>query len=114
MLLPMVYTLSQGKMEFTESVWTQLSNIFHGDGDKLQQLKELFTAQFELIDLIPQLLPAQYDSVNVQGSPEIYCGLLTVVLLPIFYISNQIKLKKENWLYLCSGLHGCQHVLQAD
>lgn len=95
MLLPMVYTLSQGKMEFTESVWTQLSNIFHGDGDKLQQLKELFTAQFELIDLIPQLLPAQYDSVNVQGSPEIYCGLLTVVLLPVFYISNQIKLRKK-------------------
>lgn len=95
MLLPMVYTLQQGKMEFTESVWTQLSNIFNGDGDKWQQLKDLFTAQFELIDLIPQLLPAQYDSVNVQGSPEIYCGLLTVVLLPLFYISNQINLKKK-------------------
>ena len=36
--------------------------------------------------MFPQLLPAQYDSVNVQGKPEIYCGLLTLVLLPLFYM----------------------------
>lgn len=42
-----------------------------------------------------QLLPAQYDSVNVQGKPEIYCGLLTLVLLPLFYMNKKINWKKK-------------------
>ncbi len=98
MILPVYYALQQGKFEFTESIFTQLSDVFHSEvafSEKMSQLKDLFEAQFDLIDLIPQLLPAQYDSVNVQGSPEIYCGLLTVVLLPLFYANSKITLRKK-------------------
>ena len=49
----------------------------------------------DLLDMFPQLLPAQYDSVNVQGKPEIYCGLLTLVLLPLFYLNKKVNRKKK-------------------
>lgn len=76
MILPVYFALQQGKFEFT-------------DPDYSMQF------QFDLIDLIPQLLPAQYDSVNVDGSPEIYSGILTVILLPLFYANGKINFKKK-------------------
>lgn len=50
--------------------------------------------------MFPQLLPAQYDSVNVQGKPEIYCGLLTLVLLPLFYLNKKVNRKRRS-VILC-------------
>lgn len=78
MLLPVYYALKLGKFEFTDPDYS-----FR------------FQSEFGLLDLLPQLLPAQYDSVNVQGKPEIYCGLLTIVLLPLFYMNTKISTKKK-------------------
>ncbi len=88
MILPVYFALQQGKFEFTDPDYS-------------------FQTQFELVDLFPQLLPAQYDSVNVQGSPEIYCGTLTLFLLPLFYINKNIDLKKKlgyTFLLICMVL----------
>lgn len=85
MILPVYFALQQGKFDFTEPDYS-------------------FQTQFELVDLFPQLLPAQYDSVNVQGSPEIYCGTLTLFLLPLFYINKNITTKKKlgyTFMLLC-------------
>lgn len=85
MILPVYFALQQGKFDFTEPDYS-------------------FQTQFELVDLFPQLLPAQYDSVNVQGSPEIYCGTLTLFLLPLFYINKNITVKKKlgyTFMLLC-------------
>lgn len=76
MILPMYFALQQGKFDFTDPDYS-------------------FQTQFELVDLFPQLMPAQYDSVNVQGSPEIYCGTLTLFLLPLFYVNKNISAKKK-------------------
>jgi uncharacterized membrane protein YfhO len=76
MILPMYFALQQGKFDFTDPDYS-------------------FQTQFELVDLFPQLMPAQYDSVNVQGSPEIYCGTLTLFLLPLFYVNKNISMKKK-------------------
>ncbi len=76
MILPIYFALQQGKFDFTEPDYS-------------------FKTKFELIDIMAQLLPAQYDSVNVQGSPEIYCGTLTLFLLPLFYINKEISTKKK-------------------
>ncbi len=76
MILPMYFALQQGKFDFTDPDYS-------------------FQTQFELVDLFPQLMPAQYDSVNVQGSPEIYCGTLTLFLLPLFYVNKDISVKKK-------------------
>ncbi|MBR2283565.1 MAG: YfhO family protein [Ruminococcus sp.] len=60
-----------------------------------------FRTMFNPIELVPCLLPDQYYSVNVDegtrmyGRPEIYCGVLTVVLLPLFYMNKDIKRNKK-------------------
>lgn len=66
MLLPVYNALKLGKFDFTQPDFS-------------------YATQFSPLDFFPQLMAAQYDSVNVQGLPEIYCGLLTVVLVPLFF-----------------------------
>lgn len=77
MLLPVYNALSLGKFEFS------------GKPDYS------FATQFNPIELVPTLLPNQYYSVNMQGLPEIYCGVLSLVLLPLFYMNKKIKLNKK-------------------
>lgn len=77
MLLPVYNALSLGKFEFS------------GTPDYS------FAVQFNPIELVPTLLPNQYYSVNMQGLPEIYCGVLSLVLLPLFYMNSKIKLNKK-------------------
>ncbi len=76
MILPVYNALQLGKFDFTEPDFS-------------------FTTQFEPLDIIGQLLICQYDSVNVQGSPEIYCGILTLVLLPLFFLNSKIEVRKK-------------------
>lgn len=76
MILPVYKALSLGKFDFTKPDYS-------------------FKTQFNPIIILRQLLTCQYDSVNVQGSPEIYCGILTVVLLPLFFLSKKISAKKK-------------------
>lgn len=77
MLLPVYNGLSLGKFEFS------------GKPDYS------FATQFNPIELVPTLLPNQYYSVNMQGLPEIYCGVLSFVLIPLFYMNSKIKLNKK-------------------
>ncbi|MBR2913216.1 MAG: YfhO family protein [Oscillospiraceae bacterium] len=77
MLIPVVNALQLGKFGFS------------GKPDYS------FKTQFEPLDVIGQLLIAQYDTVNVDGSPEIYCGILCVVLLPLFFLNSNINIRKK-------------------
>lgn len=55
-----------------------------------------FKLQFTPIDFFAQIASvAQYNSVNVQGMPEIYCGLITALLLPLFFLNSKIPLRKK-------------------
>ena len=76
MILPVYNALRLGKFDFTDPDYS-------------------FQTQFKPIDILAQLLVAQYDSVNVQGHPEIYCGILTLVLLPLFFLNQKISMKKK-------------------
>ncbi len=76
MILPVYNALQLGKFDFTNPDYS-------------------FKTQFEPLDIIGQLLICQYDSVNVQGSPEIYCGILTLVLLPLFFLNSKIDVRKK-------------------
>lgn len=77
MILPVYNALSLGKFDFS------------GTPDYS------FKTQFLPVDILAQLLTCQYDSVNVQGSPEIYCGIFCVVLLPLFFLNSRISLKQK-------------------
>ncbi|MBQ8434794.1 MAG: YfhO family protein [Oscillospiraceae bacterium] len=96
MILSVYKALSLGKFDFSEPDFS-------------------FTTQFNPLDLITQLLPAQYDTVDVDGLPEIYCGMLAVVMLPIFYLNNKISLnKKIGYTSLLVVLFLCMYINPVD
>ena len=76
MILPVYYSLSLGKFEFTEPDYS-------------------VSLQFDSIDIISKLLPSSYDTVRNEGLPEIYCGTLAVLMLPLFYFNSKIKSKHK-------------------
>jgi len=77
MIVPVYNALALGKFDFSKPDYS-------------------FRTMFSPIELVPTLLPNQYYSVNVDegtrlyGRPEIYCGVLTVTLLPLFYLNKEI------------------------
>ncbi len=96
MLLPVYNALKLGKFEFTQPDFS-------------------YATQFNIMDFFSQLMVAQYDSVNVQGLPEIYCGLFTLALLPMFYMNKEIKaMKKIGYTMLAIVLFICMYIRPLD
>lgn len=82
MIMPVYKALALGKFDFSEPDFS-------------------FRTMFNPIELVPCLLPDQYYSVNVDegtrmyGRPEIYCGVLSAVLLPLYYVNKNIKRNRK-------------------
>lgn len=82
MILPVYNGLSNGKFNFSKPDFS-------------------YKHMFQLLELIPTLLPNQYYSVNVDegsrlyGRPEIYCGVLTLALLPLFFMNKKVKTNRK-------------------
>ena len=76
MILPVYNALSLGKFDFTTPDYT-------------------FKTQFEPLEFLAQFCVNQYDTVDVMGEPEVYCGVLALVFLPLFYCNNRIPLRKK-------------------
>lgn len=82
MILPVYNALALGKFDFSVPDYS-------------------FRTMFNPIELVPTLLPNQYYSVNVDegtrfyGRPEIYSGVLTFILFPLFYWNKKINLKNK-------------------
>lgn len=97
MILPVYNALSLGKFEFS------------GKPDYS------FSTQFSPIELVPCLFPNQYYSVNMHGKPEIYCGMITTVLLPLFYMNKDIKWnKKVGYSFIVAVLFFSMYIKPAD
>lgn len=77
MILPVYNALALGKFDFTTPDWS-------------------FKTQFNVLDFIAQFTCVnQYSSVNVQGKPEIFSGVLAALCLPLFFLNKRIPLKKK-------------------
>ena len=70
------YSLQFGKNEFSQPNW------------------DLF-ARFDLFDLFPKLLPGSYDTVMHEGLPLLYCGILTLFMLPIYVMAKHVKSREK-------------------
>lgn len=79
LLLPTIYSLSLGKSTFTTPDYS------------------LFV-KFDLLDFFVKMLPSTYDSVNVQGLPFVYCGCITIFLIPLYFMNENITTHRK----LCS------------
>jgi uncharacterized membrane protein YfhO len=76
LLLPTYQALRFGKFGFTNPNFAPLQKL-------------------DIFDLYAKMLPLSYDSVNVQGHPFIYCGLLTLILLALYFTSAGIARHKK-------------------
>ncbi|MBE6538939.1 MAG: hypothetical protein E7671_05700 [Ruminococcaceae bacterium] len=52
-------------------------------------------SKFDFIDLLTKFFPASYDTVRPEGWPFVYCGVLTLFLVPVFFISKKFSAREK-------------------
>ncbi len=75
-ILPAYYSLTFGKNAFSDPKFT-------------------FTSTFDLFDLFGTLLFNSYDSVRYEGHPILYSGVLTVFLIPVYFLSRRFRIRER-------------------
>ena len=75
-ILSAKYSLDLGKSDFSTPNW------------KIEQ-------KFQLFDFLYKFLPASYDTVRPAGLPFVYCGILTVMLVPAYFMSKKISKREK-------------------
>ncbi len=75
-LIPVYHSLSLGKLDFGQQDYTKI-------------------VKFDFIDIFSYFLPNTYDTAKPVGSPEIYCGVFTIILVALFFFNNGINLRKK-------------------
>ena len=70
------YSLNFGKTTFSETDWT-------------------FRTNFDLLDFFYKLLPGSYDTVRPEGLPFVYCGMLTLLLIPAYFLSKKYSMREK-------------------
>lgn len=54
-----------------------------------------FKVRYDLADLLVKFFPGTYDTVRPAGLPIVYCGTLSLLLLPFYYFSKRITLREK-------------------
>lgn len=75
-VLPVYYSLSFGKLEFSDPNYTP------------RQL-------FDFADLLTKAFFGSYDSVRPSGMPFYYCGTLALILAPLYFFCDKIPTRKK-------------------
>ncbi len=77
-VLPAYYSLTFGKTEFQNTDYT-------------------FKQRFDFLDFFLKMLPSSYDTVRPEGLPFVYCGILPLILAPIYFMLPRISKKQKIW-----------------
>ena len=75
-VLPVYYSLSFGKLEFSTPNW------------KPKQL-------FPFLDIVTKAFFGSYDTVRPTGMPHLYAGTLALVLSPLYFFSSDIPRRRK-------------------
>ncbi len=75
-ILGAYYALSFGKNEFTTPDWTP-------------------KMKYEFLDMFTKFLPGSYDTVRPEGLPFVYTGLLTLFLVPVYFVSKKVSVREK-------------------
>ncbi len=70
------YSLAFGKDKFSTPNWE-------------------ITQKFELFEFFHKFLPASYDTVRPAGRPIVYCGVLTIMLVPAYFMSKKFSMREK-------------------
>lgn len=80
-LLGAFYSLNFGKTTFSDPDWET-------------------EVKFDLLELLFKFLPGSYDTVRPAGLPFVYCGILTLLLIPSYFVSKKYSMRQK----ICSGV----------
>ena len=75
-LLGAYYSLSFGKNDFSNPNWS-------------------LKAKFDLLDFFTKFLPGTYDTVRPEGLPFVYCGLITLIMVPVYFMTRAIRSREK-------------------
>ncbi|MBQ9774038.1 MAG: YfhO family protein [Clostridia bacterium] len=75
-ILAAYYSLNFGKTTFSNPDW-------------------IVAGKFDLLDFFYKLLPGSYDTVRPEGLPFVYCGILTLLLVPVYFLSKKFSLRQK-------------------
>ncbi|MBQ2735485.1 MAG: YfhO family protein, partial [Clostridia bacterium] len=75
-LLSAYYSLNFGKTTFSNPKWE-------------------WNIKFDLLDLAYKFLPGSYDTVRPAGLPFVYCGVLTLLFLPAYFLSHKYSMRQK-------------------
>lgn len=76
MLIVAYYSLGFGKSEFSNPNWAL-------DGN------------FQILDFLVKFLPGSFDTVEPAGLPFVYCGLITLFLIPVYFVAKKIPVREK-------------------
>ncbi len=82
LLIPAYYSLTFGKGSFSTPTWD-------------------FSILFPLYNLFVKFLFGSYDTIKyTEGIPFVYCGVIVLLLIPLFFLNRKISRREK----ICSGL----------
>ena len=55
-----------------------------------------FTFRYSFMELFAKMFIGSYDTVRPAGLPNIYCGTLMLVLLPIYFLSKKVSFREKS------------------
>ncbi len=51
--------------------------------------------RFDWMDLLPKFFIGSYDTVRPEGLPFVYSGILTLILLPLYFFAPHVKVREK-------------------
>ncbi len=84
-LIPVYKSLSLGKLGFSDPDFSLKS-------------------QFNILAFFTKLFPMSYDTVRPEGLPMIFCGTLTLIMTPLFFLNKKITLKQKAGLGILASV----------
>lgn len=75
-VIPAVYALSFGKNTFTNPTYE-------------------FVCKIDLFDVFTKFFFGSYDTVRPEGLPFVYCGIITLLLIPFYFINRRISIREK-------------------
>ncbi|MBQ4557696.1 MAG: YfhO family protein [Clostridia bacterium] len=84
-VLPTYYSLGFGKTTFSDPSY-------------------LLESRYDFLDLVSGMFINAYDTVRPEGRPLVYCGLLTAILLPLFFMAKKVSIKEKTGTGVMIGI----------
>ncbi len=75
-VIPALYSLTFGKSTFTNPTYE-------------------FVAKLDIFDVLTKFFFGAYDTVRPEGLPFVYCGIITLLLLPFYFISRRVTTREK-------------------